>query len=299
MKSTFRACAAALALAGGLALAQAAHAATVLLDQGAMTSPRIVTIAGLGDVKAGPIIFKANWGGAGVDLVAWCVDVYHHITLANYAPDLQYTDGHTLSNDFSAAATPLDAGDVMKVGLLANYGQDVFDDLPVSPGAFTLVKPVRASYPLGTAGTNAYNAAYAEWNAAKAAHTAATNAYNAAVSLRFTRLAAVQSAIWQVMSNRNVTSKTADAAFDLLVDNLSSDNLGDFFLGYGPQGHAVDHIRPVQLYGGTRGTTPLALTQSFVIAQVPEPATWTMLIAGFGAVGWSLRRARRTAAATA
>jgi hypothetical protein len=36
-----------------------------------------------------------------------------------------------------------------------------------------------------------------------------------------------------------------------------------------------------------------AITQAF--SPVPEPATWTMLILGFGAVGFALRRARRLA----
>jgi hypothetical protein len=28
---------------------------------------------------------------------------------------------------------------------------------------------------------------------------------------------------------------------------------------------------------------------------VPEPATWAMMILGFGAIGWSVRRGRKSA----
>jgi hypothetical protein len=286
---------AALTMAAGLALASAAQAATIYLDSGVLEKSRQVEIAGLGKVLAAPMQFQATKNGHDFDFIGWCVDVYHHISPKDYAPDLEYVDTSTLATDFNGHA--LDPGDVRKIGLLANYGQTLFDERPVAPAAFAQVKPVRANFPAGASGTSAYNAALAIYNAAKTAHTNAVNAYNAAVSDRFTRLSAVQGAIWQVSSNRDVTSVNGDAAFDLLVDNLSGANLTDYFVG--GDGHlrsGIQLITPVQKFGGRNGLTPLALTQSFVFA-VPEPGTWALMILGFGMAGATLRRRRLTAAA--
>lgn len=277
------------------ASATAANAATVILDVGTMSNARTVNIAGIGNVSSAPMQFTVSYGGQADKLLAWCVDVYHTITVQDYSPNLVYTDTNTLSTDFNGHA--LDAGDVMKIGLLANYGQAVFDDVPVAPAAFTQVAPKRSDYPNGTAGTNAFNAAKTAYNNAKAAYDAQVAAYSTAVSARNTRLAAVQSAIWQVSSNRNVTS--SDAAFDLLVDNLSGANLTDYFANnYGNGDYGITLITPVQQYGGRNGTTPLALTQSFVFAAgaAPEPGTWALMILGFGAAGAMLRRQRRSSA---
>ncbi|WP_293354405.1 PEPxxWA-CTERM sorting domain-containing protein [Phenylobacterium sp.] len=286
---------AALAFGASLAVsATAAQATTVILDKGMMDHARTVNISGIGNVYAAPMQFDAVYGGQSVDLLAWCVDVYHTISAKDYAPDLQYVDTSTLSTDFNGKA--LDSGDVLKIGLLANYGQGVFDDVPVPPPAFTQAEPKRNQFPNGSAGTTAYNNAKAAYNAAKAAYNTALAAYNTAVSTRYTRLQAVQGAIWQVASNRNVSS--SDSSFDLLVDNLSSANLTDFFVGgYGDGDYGFTLITPVQQYGGWNGKTPLALTQSFVFATgaVPEPTTWALLIAGFGGAGAMLRRQRRLA----
>src|SRR5205085_10350511 len=104
------------------------------------------------------------------------------------------TDPAAHTTDFAGHA--LDAGDTMKIGLLANYGQSVFDHAPTPVPAFIDVKPTRGMFPAGTAGTKAYNAALAVWNQKKAAYNTAVTAYNAAVADRWFRLSAVQSAIW-------------------------------------------------------------------------------------------------------
>jgi hypothetical protein len=290
-----------LALVLGLAAVSAASADTVLLEDGMMDHARTVNISGIGNVSAAPVQFDALLGGQQVDLLAWCVDVYHSISLQDYKPDLKYTDDNTLTTDFNNK--PLDAGDAVKVGLLVNYGDDVFADMPVAPPAFTEHKPNRHDFPNGSAGTHAYNTALAIYNADKAAHDTAVANYNTAVNARYTLLSAVQSAIWQVVSDRNVTSTNHDHSFDNLVDDLSGDNLTNYFTGgYGPEGSDFTLITPVQLYGGRNGTTPLALTQSFAIAgggAVPEPAAWALMIAGFGMAGAMLRRSRRSARALA
>lgn len=295
---TFSKALATLTLGATLAFgATAAQASTVILDVGTMQNARTVNIAGLGNVMAAPMQFKATYDGKPTNLLAWCVDVYHSITVQDYSPNLTYTDTNTLSTDFNGHA--LDNGDVLKIGLLANYGQEIFDAAPVAPAAFTMAEPKRSSYPQGQAGSTAYNNAKAAYNSAKSAHNTAVAAYNSAVSLRNTRLSAVQGAIWQVASNRNVSSN--DGAFDLLVDNLSGEHLTDYFTGVSTRDYGIQLITPVQQYGGRNGRTPLALTQSFVFATgaVPEPSTWALLILGFGGAGAMLRRQRRAMALAA
>lgn len=295
---TFSKALATLTLGATLAFgATAAQASTVILDVGTMQNARTVNISGLGNVMAAPMQFKATYDGKPTNLLAWCVDVYHSISAQDYSPNLTYTDTNTLSTDFNGKA--LDNGDVLKIGLLANYGQAIFDAAPVAPAAFTMAEPKRNNYPWGQAGTTAYNNAKAAYNSAKSAHNTAVAAYNSAVSLRNTRLSAVQGAIWQVASNRNVSSN--DGAFDLLVDNLSGANMTDFFTGVSTRDYGIQLITPVQQYGGRNGRTPLALTQSFVFATgaVPEPSTWALLILGFGGAGAMLRRQRRAMALAA
>lgn len=301
MAMTFNKMVAALAFGASLAIsATAANATTVVLDVGSMDHARTVNISGLGSVYAAPMQFKASYGGQATSLLAWCVDVYHHISVANYAPDLTYTDTSTISTDFNGKA--LENGDVLKIGLLANYGQSLFDTAPVAPAAFTEKQPKRSDFPAGSAGTAAYNAAKSGYDARKSAYNQALAQYNAAVDARYMRLAAVQSAIWQVASNRDVTSTNHDATFDQLVDNLSGAHLTNYFFGGdGSYDYGITLITPVQQYGGKYGKTPLALTQSFVFATgaVPEPSTWALLILGFGGAGAMLRRQRKLAAVSA
>lgn len=291
-----RAAFAGVALAAGIAAASAAKAETVFLDVGVMTNARSVNISGIGKVNAAPVQFKTIYGGQNLDLVAWCVDVYHSISMKDYKPDLEYVDTNELTHDFSKTQNPLDAGDERKVGLLVHYGQSLFEDTPVAPAAFTQAKPSRWQYPNGSAGTSQYNAALASYNAAKGSYDTQLAAYNAAVAARNTTLSAVQGAIWQVVSNRDVTSVKSDAVFDKLVDDLSGDNLTNFFAGNYAQGMAYKLITPVQQYGGKNGTTPLSLTQSFAFAEAPEPGTWLLMISGFGLAGAALRRQRAATA---
>ena len=230
-KTFLKATVPAMVLAFAAFQAPAASANTIILDSGSMDHQMVVNIAGIGNVYAAPMHFVATDNGAPTNLLAWCVDVYHHISLGNYSPDLVYTDTVAHTTDFDGHA--LDAGDQHKIGLLANYGQAVFNDL---------------------------------------------NAVD-----RYLKLSAVQSAIWQVASNRNVTS--SNSAFDLLVDNLSTNPTANF----GPYNLVNDHytlITPVQQYNNT---------QAFVFA-VPEPGTWALMIGGFGLMGAALRRHRSLAA---
>lgn len=50
----------------------------------------------------------------------------------------------------------------------------------------------------------------------------------------------------------------------------------------------------INLNGGGQTLTAFAQIGSGAVAAVPEPATWAMMLLGFGAMGVSLRRRRRT-----
>lgn len=237
----------ALAAAFVLSSASANAATTYVLDRGDMPNYRTLNISGLGNVRAGPILFDGTYGANGpafVDIVAFCVDIYHHISLGNYTPDLTYTDANALTYDSNAGGqadhysgpSGLGGAAVFKIGTLANYGTLVAKDNLLSNGT------------------------------------------------KNDRLAAVQGAIWQVASGRNVIGSGLDG----LIDNLSGANYQSFFVGnYGPVRSSFTFITPT-VYPGALGT------QSFVIAAVPEPATWAMMIGGFGAIGAMLRRRRLT-----
>ncbi len=237
----------ALAAAFVLSSVPATAATTYILDRGDMPNHRTLNISGLGNVWAGPILFDGTYGVNGpsfVDLAAFCVDIYHHISLGNYTPDLTYTDANALTYDSNpggqanhySGPSGLGAANITKIGALANYGTLVAKDNLLASGT------------------------------------------------KSDRLAAVQGAIWQVASGRNVTG----AGLDGLIDNLSGANYQNFFAGnYGPINTSFKLITPT-VYPGVRGT------QSFVIAAVPEPATWVMMIGGFGAIGVMLRRRRLT-----
>ncbi|MBN8808643.1 MAG: PEPxxWA-CTERM sorting domain-containing protein [Sphingomonas sp.] len=52
--------------------------------------------------------------------------------------------------------------------------------------------------------------------------------------------------------------------------------------------------------GTPNGLPPVALLDNVSLtAAVPEPASWALMIVGFGAMGYSLRRRRETALQTA
>ena len=59
----------------------------------------------------------------------------------------------------------------------------------------------------------------------------------------------------------------------------------------------IDAIMLTQGSGG--GSTSTATLLAFATSPVPEPATWAMMIAGFGAMGFALRRRPKTSVAYA
>jgi hypothetical protein len=244
---------AAAAVAGGLAFAAPASATSVVILEGTMSSPLVVNIsgpgAGSGNVYAAPMQFETLYGGTPTDLLAFCVDIFHHITLGNYTPDLQYTDVNPWDVNFSYATPPLTVPEVAQVARLVHFGTAVFNDGSLASLA------------------------------------------------KRTQLAAVQGAIWSVVANRTVTlaagfsqnNGVVAASFNTQVSNLAGANYLSYMGAYGPVSSQVTLITPI--------TYPTGGTQAFLFAAVPEPATWALMIGGFGAAGAMLRRRRAVLAA--
>jgi len=108
---------------------------------------------------------------------------------------------------------------------------------------------------------------------------------------------------------RNVLARTRDG---LVAVDLTFFDTIDYFGGFraeaccnysnarGPQLFSGTYDMPgfapgtFKLSGFSEGSTDGLLTISAVSGAVPEPATWAMLLAGFGAVGGSMRRRRMT-----
>jgi hypothetical protein len=239
-----RACAGA-ALALGLGCGFAANAADVFITSGNMTDPLVVTLSGPaynGGVYDAPMQFTTVSNGT---ILAFCVDVFHDITLGSYSPALDYQiDAHPFATDSNPSlgstkpyGETLSTTQIEQIARLVNYGTDVFND----------------------------------------------NSFSGNKQLE---LAAVQGAIWQIVVPDETVSN-GDAAFTQLEADLTN---GLFDPKYGSIGDTVHFLTPA-IYASTSGT------QSFLFAGgVPEPASWLMMIVGFGAVGAMVRQ-RRTAIA--
>ncbi len=108
---------------------------------------------------------------------------------------------------------------------------------------------------------------------------------------RTNRLAGLQGAIWQVINpGYSVTSGTS--AVNGYIAAYSGANYQSNLTGYGPIRSEITFISETGKYGTSRAHQSFA----FSAGAVPEPATWAMLIAGFGFAGAALRRARQQAA---
>lgn len=87
----------------------------------------------------------------------------------------------------------------------------------------------------------------------------------------------------------NITSATFnDAAFDL--GTLFGQTFGALALTPTSDGEQTLTVTGTN----TGGTSTFAGTLAFTPLAVPEPAAWAMMVAGFGAVGYSLRGRSRT-----
>jgi hypothetical protein len=244
----------AAAFAIGLAAAAEGHATQYFLQSASMNTSRTANIDGPGYhayTYVAPITFTAFEGtgatpmtgalSGSFNLVAFCVDVFHHIGLGTV--NLKYDDNYELTTNSKyetstpfAGGTALSAGQRLQVGRLVNYGTLIYDS--------------------GAPTTDKVN-----------------------------RLAGLQGAIWQVI-NPGYTVVSSTAGVNAYTAAFSAANYLDSLTGYGPVRSNIGFITETGKYGTN------AAHQSFAFASVPEPSTWIVMIAGFGMMGASLRRAR-------
>lgn len=245
----------AVALAIGVAAAAPGQAATVVLQNGYMDHARSLTISGIN-------------GGSPVSATAVQFDGYYDIP----GPNEHFTD---------IVAFCVDVYHSIRMG---DYNPDLIyqDTVPLThdsnPNAAQRqdlsqgeIDQVGA---LVNYGTRIFYQAPTTTNALKAA--------------RWDQLAAVQGAIWEVVSGRNVTS--GNSGINNLITNFSGADYRDYFdASYGAVRSRITLWTPKApyVYPSKYGK------QSFAIAAVPEPATWVMMIGGFAAAGAMLRRSRR------
>ncbi len=97
-------------------------------------------------------------------------------------------------------------------------------------------------------------------------------------------LAAIQGAIWQVETGYNVYGGSL----------AGLDSRTDYYAGLTPSGH--NSIKVVYNYDPTKTAAMTASGRQAFAFAVPEPATWLMMIMGFGGVGAVLRRRRQSVA---
>jgi len=252
------------AVAVSLVCGSAANAAQVLISNGQMTNPLIVHLSGAaynGDVYDAPMQFTTTYNGVpNVELLAFCVDVFHDINFGPYSTPLQYVDTvpfTTNSRPSPGASDQLLPTTIEQIAKLVNYGTDVFHDGALS-GAdkrFTLAAVQGAIWQV-VAGEDV---------------TLATGGYS---------------------QNSGVNATN----FNSLVDNFSDPtHYQDFFAGnYGAIGDQTKFITPLNYPDPTHGALG---TQSFMFA-VPEPGTWAMMLLGFGLIGAALRHRRRARSLT-
>ncbi len=84
------------------------------------------------------------------------------------------------------------------------------------------------------------------------------------------------------------TAALTPTGFEITIDTPS--NL--WCSPYKPPGYFCEHTYPMGFYLDGETAAPVAYTYS--VTAVPESATWTLLIAGFGITGATLRRPRRS-----
>lgn len=110
----------------------------------------------------------------------------------------------------------------------------------------------------------------------------------AASADRSNKLAGLQGAIWQVINGPAYTVVAWDAPVQSYLTDFSSAGYLAHLSGLGPVGKNITMISETGKYGLADAR------QSFAFA-VPEPATWALMITGFGFAGAMLRRDRRRA----
>jgi hypothetical protein len=117
---------------------------------------------------------------------------------------------------------------------------------------------------------------------------------------RYNELAAVQGAIWKVVSGLNVTANSAynngqNSAINNRISALSNASYESAFLYADGDGSArIKLLTPFTSGWYAKQYPHKALPQSFAIAgPIPEPGTWVMMIGGFAFAGGAAWRRRQ------
>ena len=88
------------------------------------------------------------------------------------------------------------------------------------------------------------------------------------------------------------------SSFQIQSPTLGFTQLSGPDLFGGPASNPTFNIGTFNLSGGfLSGASTLTISRASVVSAVPEPGTWAMMLLGFGAIGFSVRRRRSTAAA--
>jgi hypothetical protein len=256
------------ALAFGGLVADAANATTIIIQEGTLVGSLNVVVSGINSnnpLKATAMQFDGYYdynpsrnsdNEYFENMVAFCVDVYHNIKVGDYNPDLVYQDTVNVTTDSNFPNQKnLSQAQLDQIGRLVNYGTRVFYQAPKTT--------------------------IAQQNA------------------RYDQLAAVQGAIWKVVSGKNVTASTGN--------NTVNANINSLILTFSDLNYRFNTTKAYQLGSVTTKVTfwtPKATSkqsgygsknayQAFAVGSVPEPATWVMMIGGFGFAGAMLRRSRQ------
>ena len=244
-----------LAAAAGLsafALAgQASAADTFTLVSASMDTNYTAYINGFGYAYASPVTFQISGypGDANeTSLFGFCFDIYHDMYLG--------------SLDYTYTTNQPEGG-----GLIANAPQTLTNSGGASP-----LDPLNQI----SAITNLVDTGYILHQQENGANYADTE----------TRLAAIQTAIWNV-EQPGIVSQFSGGAGNAFATYFAQYSTGNYVSLAAP----TDKVFTIQ--DGTH--------QSFAIGWpvgVPEPATWALMLSGFGMAG-AMLRSQRKAAATA
>lgn len=261
---SFRALKAALpgaALALGLALAPAANAATYVLQNGVLEGSRTLKIAGIGNARATAMQFDGFIDGPGSADTPFTNLVAFCVDVYHQISTGNYNPNLTYTDDNE---------------LEHDSNWNSLDRQFLSNQEILHVSRL-VNY-----GTNVF------YNA--------STATNALKNARRDELAAVQGAIWEVVSGRNVTwvSGGNGVTINTRINALSGATYNSAFnLSYG---HVHSGITLITPFKNGKVYPHKDLTQAFAFAAVPEPQTWALMIGGFGLAGGVLRAQRRKGA---